>query len=105
MDLDGSTLPTEIVSVNFKIENAEAMIFPNPVQDIVNIVLESEVLGGIDIEVFNQNGQRIFKGKIDTYGTQVNIPATELNIKNRGSYTILYHNKIRTETLRFVKVD
>ena len=105
VDLDGSTLPTEIVAVNFTEEKVEARIYPNPVQDIVNIVLENDVEGEIQMEVYNQNGQRILEGNFEAIGNQLNLPIDQLNIKSRGSYSILYHNNGRTETLRFIKVE
>lgn len=105
VDLDGSNLPTEIIGVNFTKEKKTARIYPNPVQDFVNIVLENEDVREVEIGVFNQNGQQIFEGVFNPTGNELNLPIEQINIKERGVYTILYHNGIHTETLRFVKVE
>lgn len=105
VDLDGSTQPTEIIAVNFSIEKKTVRIYPNPVRDYVSIVLENETSKDVLIGVFNQNGQQIFEGKFNVNGSELNLPTQQLNIKNRGIYTILYHGLNRTETLKFIKVE
>ncbi len=71
----------------------------NPVQDIVNVLLGNNIEGEVQLEVYQQNGQRIFAGSFDATGNQLNLPVDQLNIKSKGFYTILYHNNGRTETL------
>lgn len=104
VDMDGMVSPTEILTVNYRPTPEEPIIYPNPVQDFVQI--EAKGLDGRDIilEVFNQNGQEVFSGNFTLDKNGISIPTSQLNIKNSGSYILFFHDSRTTHTMKFMKI-
>lgn len=105
VDQNGMSSPTNTISI--KVEegsNPQVNIFPNPVQQVITIETVDFETDEMDIEVYYQNGQKIYEGKIAFGNRRFTANATDLNINAIGVYTIVYHNSFRVNSLKFIKM-
>jgi PKD repeat protein len=82
----------------------KAQIQPNPIQDQVNLILDSQKETIIQIEIYNSIGQKLFsKEKVNVHqGEQkLNIPTSSLR---SGHYYLVIKNGEQLQTLPFVKL-
>jgi len=90
-----STCPTIIIGIDEK--NREiANIFPNPVNDILNIGLQ-DILRNAEIRIQNLNGQKVFKSRIENQKTSIDVSSFA-----NGIYFLTISNSEKTATMKMV---
>ena len=77
-------------------------LFPNPVEDILNIEISTTERLNFDIKIIHANGQVIENSKVETYGQQ-NI-SFDLNELASGVYMIKLQSEGNQIIKRFVKI-
>ncbi|MCB0706581.1 MAG: T9SS type A sorting domain-containing protein [Saprospiraceae bacterium] len=61
VDFDGTKAYSETISINYNpVENGEGVVFPNPVQDVVYIQVESPAI----LQIFDTAGRRVYYNQI-----------------------------------------
>lgn len=104
-DFDGTTKVAGIKVANFKTENREASIFPNPIQDgILNLKYPSPVKDDLAIQIFDVSGKIIIETNIQIIegNNQIEVPIQKLG---NGIYWLRAQQDERFETIRFIKMD
>jgi len=102
VDLDGSYSYSDLKAVEIKI-TAEVMLFPNPVFDILYVKYGEESNEKVLIEVYNQQGQLLYRGYEFMMDSEVMISAEKMNVSIPGTYILNIHGRTGSQSLRFVK--
>ncbi len=101
-DNDGTFEYSYIVAVIMEVYEAP-MLYPNPVRD------RFKVSGGIysdrttTVEIFDQNGQRLYLGELPMLEGNMEMNVNQLNIERPGTYFLRFQNSSGTHLLRFIK--
>ena len=102
VDNDGSYIYSDLKAVEIKVI-AEAMLFPNPVFDILYVKYGEAQNEKVLIEVYNQQGQLLYRGYEFMMDSEVMISASKMNVSIPGTYILNIHGTRGSQSLRFVK--
>lgn len=82
--------------------NLEMEIFPNPVQDVLNIALNGAESGRFQLRLMNAAGQVIQSNPIDVYAGRAK---RQINVQNlpAGHYTLMISDGKRAQSLPLIK--
>lgn len=93
-------------SVDNKIINdGKVNLFPNPVQNLIQIESIDTELKDAIIEIFNRNGQRVFTNKISFEYGKYQISTDAANIQNTGIYFLRITSQEGSRILKFTKIE
>ena len=76
-----------------------AYIYPNPVNENLNLELKTKVKGDVSIDIYDITGRNVLTKNL-TSAQKFTINVTDLS---RGAYFLVIKNSKRIETLKFVK--
>ena len=102
VDLDGTYSYSDLKAVEIKVI-AEVMLFPNPVFDILYVKYGEEANEKVLIEVYNQQGQLLYRGYEVMMDSEVMISAEKMNVSAPGTYILNIHGNTGSQSLRFIK--
>lgn len=94
-DNNGKLFNSNIIKLNDR-TRLNVVIFPNPFNNQLNIKIEEEVLGEIEISVESISGQQMFYQKLNGKNKQLNYNLEHLS---KGTYFI----KIKTQDKSLIK--
>ena len=89
---------------NKVINDGKVNLFPNPVEDLIQIESIDTELKDAFIEIFNRNGQKVFTNKISFESGKYQISTDAANIQNTGIYFLRITSKEGSRILKFTKV-
>ncbi|MFK8007480.1 MAG: T9SS type A sorting domain-containing protein [Saprospiraceae bacterium] len=87
------------------INDGKVNLFPNPVNDLIQIESIDLQLKDAIIEIFNRNGQRVFMNTISFESGKYQISTDAANIQNSGVYFLRITNEEGSRILKFTKVN
>jgi len=87
------------------INDGKVNLFPNPVDDFIQIESIDSKLKDAIIEVFDRSGQRVFMNKISFEAGNYQISTDAANIQNAGIYFLRITNKEGNRVLKFTKIN
>lgn len=98
-EFQGSVATKDIVIDN----NGQLSIFPNPAEDQLNIQLDNDWNGNLEVQLVDSNGRLIRQGIVNKFGGQLQqlIPVDDLTA---GKYEILIFNEGQVLTQGFIKL-
>ena len=81
---------------------AQVQVYPNPVQDVMNVTLESVVAGKLSAQIFNLQGQLVAS---EAFNLTAGNNQFQLQVQNlaKGLYQLRLQTTSGLETVRFVK--
>jgi len=89
--------PTGIANVDAG--NVTINVYPNPASDVLNVEINSSVIGNLDVEVLNMLGQKLDMQPVNNHKTSINVA----NLPS-GAYLVdCYRDGIKIATTRFIK--
>ena len=91
VDLDGSFSYSRVVEVNFDNLTTQFAIYPNPVEDILNVEATQTEAGTVKFELSDLNGRVLRRGNWDTTTGNLQVEVTSQS-------TGIYHLTIENET-------
>lgn len=101
----GSLTLTETVSSLFEVKTLPVSldIFPNPVQDILNLSIESDIRGTFDLNVFNLKGQLLQQEVVQLSVTN---SYQQVNVDNlpKGNYILQLTDEDKMITKKMIKL-
>jgi hypothetical protein len=77
-------------------------LYPNPVQDILNVMVYGEKQSSINIMIFDSKGVLIKEGEFETNNGVLTIDVNSMNLKP-GIHILLVNKEGNLETLKFIK--
>ncbi len=87
------------------INDGKVNLYPNPVEDLIQIESLDQEIEDAFIEIFNRNGQRIFTNKISFESGKYQISTETANIQNTGIYFLRITSEEGSRILKFTKVN
>lgn len=99
---DGSFTYSNVSMVNFSL-TGQVMVYPNPVFDIIHVNYGDEIDEEVIIEIFNQQGQVIYRGKHEMMEGELMLSAPRLNISVPGSYILSVYTGEGVQSFKFIK--
>lgn len=93
---------TATVLFNATREEGIESIYPNPIQDEVNILTNQKVGGNVKIKIMDMSGRIILQQEVKLSGGS-NIIRIETNNLPKGSYLVSYECNEKVETIKVVK--
>lgn len=97
-DQDGKFVFSKIISANLSCNGSVMMVYPNPVTNILNIVipaLQNDVTIG---KLYNANGKLIFSGEMINGANTINMEKF-----SKGIYLLKLKNKTETQNIKIIK--
>lgn len=91
-------------STNNIINDEKIKIFPNPVQDIIQIESEDNKLENVQLEIINQNGQIMFSETINLGSGKFQLTSETANIKTSGIYFLRIISEQGSRITKFNKI-
>lgn len=93
-------------SIDNKIINdGKVNLFPNPVEDLIQIESMDSNLKDAIIEIFDRNGQKVFMNNISFESGKYQISTEAANIQNSGIYFVRITSEEGNRILKFTKVN
>ncbi|NMB71630.1 MAG: S8 family serine peptidase [Bacteroidales bacterium] len=89
--------------VRMKTDSGKISLFPNPVQDNLNVAVFFEPTGEITIDIFNISGALVWKTAHREYPSAPIILPLNIRQLNPGVYLLRYSDATHRTTLRFIK--
>ena len=77
--------------------------FPNPVDDVINLKVNSQISGTYDVRIYNLFGQLVKSDKIDL-GIGENVESLNVNDLPKGSYLLLVTDGEKMTSQKIVKL-
>jgi len=87
------------------INDGKINLFPNPVEDLIQIESIDATIDEAQIEIFDQNGQQVFSNKINFNAGKYQISTHAANIQNSGIYFLRMTSEEGSRILKFTKVN
>lgn len=87
------------------INDGKVNLFPNPVNDLIQIESIDSKLNDAIIEIFDRNGQRVFINKISFDSGKYQISTDAAHVQNSGIYFLRITNEEGSRILKFTKVN
>lgn len=92
-------------SLDHKIINDRKLnLFPNPVEDLIQIESIDPELKDAVIEIFNRNGQRVFTNEVSFESGKYQISTDAAHIQNTGVYFLRVTSEKGSRILKFTKI-
>ncbi len=104
LDNDGTFEYSPVEAVRFE-ANSKLMIYPNPVQDMLNIQGDDFSSEEGTLEVFDKNGQRLYHGIIAFQSGTFQIETDKINVLNHGTYFLRVTQTSQSSVLKFIKLQ
>jgi hypothetical protein len=102
VELDGTIIMSDIKTVEFS-DLGDLAIFPNPVEDDINIFMKSYLGKPVDIALFDMQGKIILSRHIDVLQTPtITIPLSEKTVM--GHYMIHVKAKGKREVVKMLTI-
>lgn len=100
VDYDGTMSYSKVVAVrNQEGQIKDLTVFPNPVQDIINISIP-EVSGEVAVAIYNLSGQIVYQAVEENPAALLTYPTNDLP---QGTYLVQVNNSNEVHTRRFIK--
>ncbi len=96
-DFDGTVEYSALISANWQVTTFELVVYPNPVQNILNIS-SNQNLGSATYSIFDVRGTRVDAGKINGLGGAIDVSKLK-----KGIYQLVLQVGERIETSRIIK--
>ncbi len=87
------------------INDGKVRLFPNPIDDLIQLESVDTELNDAIIEIFDRNGQRVFMNKISFESGKYQVSTEAANIHNTGIYFLRITNEEGSRILKFTKVN
>lgn len=97
-DNDGSSSPSEIISVNNSAV-ASLKVYPNPVAETLNIS-HVAAANGASFRILSLDGKTLLQGAANANTTSTSIDVSRLST---GAYMLIFDNNASSSSLKFVK--
>lgn len=101
----GNVMLTEMVSDIFQVEQLPVSldIYPNPVQDQLNLSIQSDISGSFDLNIYDLKGQLLQQEVISLSATtqQQNIQVNDLP---KGNYLLQLTDGVKMATKKMIKL-
>ncbi len=104
VDLDGKEELSELISLRYHIDS-KLTLFPNPVKDQMNILVENDLFGEVMIEIFNQQGQLLYQKMMMISEGHIRLNTSELNLMGVGVYYLSVNHKGQRNIIEFTKKE
>ena len=104
LDNDGAFEYSPVEAVRFEADS-KLMIYPNPVQDLLNIQGDDFSSEEGTLEVFDKNGQRLYHGIIAFQSGNFQIETDKINVLNHGTYFLRVTQASQSSVLKFIKLQ
>ncbi len=103
VDNDRTTEYSNIEVVKFELIPTIAL-YPNPVNDVLNVSMEDALNMENILEVFDRSGRMIYSGKVRFEGGLLQITAAEINANIPGPYFLRIGGQKESKVIKFIKL-
>ena len=104
VDNDGSYEYSPVEAVYLK-DGVSALVYPNPVRDVLFIQVDEWIDEEVRIEIFDMNANRIFESMIYFNTSEFQVPTNNINVSFAGTYVLRITGKTGSKIVKFVKAE
>ncbi len=104
VDLDGSYEYSNIEVVNLR-EEKDFEIYPNPVNDLIQIQGVGRENESMLFQVFDKTGKQIYENWINFENGYFQISSSEVNLNSTGIYLIKISSSVSSQEFKIIKIE